>query len=285
VIAVLLMNVINLVYGLIDRHLGSYLAEGSIAALQYANSVANQPLTICATALGTAIFPYLSDRIGADDHAGASSLFDRAMRWALLGAVPAAVAVAILGSPIITVLFERGEFDAAARTVTGALLAIYGLWIVPAVLVTVIGKIFYAGFRWKPILIALVAALVFKAGLSFWLVDILDVAGLVVATTVATIVSALMMFALLPTWSTRGHWLGWLRLTIATAALFAVPCYLASFLPSLFTTLSWHVVALLSLLVGIGGGSCGLLLLGPRLGVEEISGVRASIKALLLHGR
>jgi putative peptidoglycan lipid II flippase len=285
VVAVLLLNTISLMYGLIDRHLGSFLAEGSIAALQYAGTVASQPLAICATALGTAIFPYLSDRIGADDHMGAASLFDRAMRWALLGAIPSAVAVAFLGNPIIGLLFERGEFDASARAITGGLLSVYGLWILPAVLGTVIGKIFYAGFRWKPILVAVGVALLFKAGLSYWWVRYYDVMGLVAATTAASAVSAAMMLVLLPAWSTRGHWGGWLRLAVATMLIFAIPCYLASLLPGALPMLSWRIAALLSLVTGIGGGTCGLLILGPRFGVMEMVNVRIAVEAILLHRR
>jgi hypothetical protein len=49
--------------------------------------------------------------------------------------------------------------------------------------------------------------------------------------------------------------------------------------------LSWKVGALLSMLVGIGGGSCLLLVFGPRFGVREIVSVRTALGAILLHRR
>lgn len=285
VTAVLLLNAVSLIYGLIDRHLGSFLAEGSIAALQYANTVASQPIAISAGVLGTAIFPYLSDRIGARDHAGSASLFDRAMRWALLVAIASAVVTVMHGERIIGVLFERGEFDTAARAVTGSLLSVYGVWIIPAVLGTVVSKVFYAGFRWQPIFIAICSALLVKAGLSYWWVRSYDVVGLVAATTIATVVAVILMLFYLPNWITRGHWGGWLRLTVVTALAFAVPCYLATLIPGTLSMLSWKAAALLSLLVGAGGGAGILLILGPRFGVNEILTVRSAIRAILLHRR
>lgn len=285
VAAVLLLNTISLLYGLIDRHLGSFLAEGSIAALQYANAVASQPLAICATALGTAIFPYLSDRISANDHDGSASLFDRAMRWALLGAIPSAVVMVMLGQPIIGVLFERGEFDAAARSLTGGLLSAYGVWVLPAVLGTVIGKVFYAGFRWRPIFVAIGTALLVKAGLSYWWVRAYDAVGLVAATAAASVVSIAVMLVLLPKWSVHELWIDWLRLAAVTAILFLIPCYLGSLIPDLLPMFSWKVRALLGILTGVGGGACGLLIFGPRLGVMEMVKVRIAVEAVLLHRR
>lgn len=283
VIAVILLNTIAQVYGLIDRHFGSFLAEGSIAALQYASTVASQPLAICATALGTAILPYLADCIGADDRAAAASLFDRAVRWSLLGSIPAAVALVILGGPIVTVLFERGEFNAAARSVTAPLLSAYGVWILPVVLTNIIGKVFYASLRWRPITLAFGVALVIKAGLSYWWVRSYDVMGLVAATTVATAVSTLVLFAFLPGWATRGLWTGWLRLAAATTLMFAVTCGLARMIPVVLPMLSWKASALVSVVLGIGGGTGLLLLLGPRCGIGEIVRARDAIRTVLLR--
>jgi len=285
VTAILLLNSIGIVYSLIDRHLGSFLAEGSIAAMQYANTVASQPIAVCATALGTAILPYLADRINANDRTGVASLVNRTVRWALIGAIPPAVAASLLGNAIITVLFERGEFDAAARTLTGSLLTVYGAWIIPAVLGAVIAKIFYADFRWRPITLAMIAALVVKTGLSFWWVRSFDVVGLVAATAVATALSTVLLFTCLPAWSLRGLWPGWLRLAAVTASAFAIPCFLASLIPHVLPMLSWRSSAVVSVLAGVGGGSALLLVFGPRFGMIEMAQIRTAGGAVLLRRR
>ncbi len=283
VLAVVFLNTMGQLYGLIDRHFGSFLAEGSIAALQYASIVASQPLAICATALGTAVLPYLADCINANDRSGAASLFDRAVRWALLGSIPAVVALTILGGPIVTILFERGRFDAAARAVTAPLLQVYGIWILPVVLLNIIGKVFYASFNWRPIMLAVGTAIIIKAGLSYWWVRDYDVMGLVAATTVATGISALVLFAFLPVWATRGLWTGWLRLAAVTALIFAVPCGLARMVPEVLPALSWKASALVSVVAGIGGGTGLLLALGPRSGIGEIVRIRDAIRTVLLR--
>lgn len=112
--------------------LASFLAEGSVSALYFAERLIGFPLGIIGASMGLAALSDLSaiapeDRSAAD-YAEKKDLFTKRLikagRITLFFALPAAVGTACLAEPLTAVIFGRGEFAASdvART-SNALLA------------------------------------------------------------------------------------------------------------------------------------------------------------------
>jgi len=120
---------IGQVYLIIDRILASGLPEGSISALNYASKLILLPQGVIVMALGTAIFPTLSNKAASGDGAGFSHTLLRAVKTVLLVALPAGVGLAVLREPVVKLLFMRGAFDQqdAAMTVFALLCFSFGL--------------------------------------------------------------------------------------------------------------------------------------------------------------
>ena len=95
---------------MLDVVWASLLPAGSIAALYYADRVAQLPLGVIGIAIGTALLPLLARqlRAGADEAAMANQ--NRAIEFGLLFSLPATAALWILAEPMIRVLFEHGKF-------------------------------------------------------------------------------------------------------------------------------------------------------------------------------
>ncbi|MBF0562085.1 MAG: murein biosynthesis integral membrane protein MurJ [Alphaproteobacteria bacterium] len=127
---------------LIDTMLASLLAPGAVSYLYYADRVNQLPLGVIGIAVGTALLPLLSRRLHAGDADGAMASQNRALEFALLLTVPAAIALAICAQPIVSVLFERGAFGPAETHATAAALAAFSLGL-PAF---VMAKVFTPGF-------------------------------------------------------------------------------------------------------------------------------------------
>ncbi|MBD3299113.1 MAG: hypothetical protein GF341_10695, partial [candidate division Zixibacteria bacterium] len=200
VAVVVLLTVIASFNGLIDRHLGSYLEAGSLAALQYANLIATQPVAVCGITIATAIFPYLTQKLAAGDHDGTMSVLDRAVRWAMLGGIPSAVMVIVFAPEILRILLERGEFDMQSRAMTGSALAVYGFWMIPAVVSAVVAKVHYSARGVRELVWATVVGLVIKVGASFWWVEPFGIAGLA-GSSAATLTAYLIILTVaLPGW-------------------------------------------------------------------------------------
>ncbi len=276
---VVLLGSAGLFYPLIDRYFASFLAEGSIAAIQYANTIATQPLALFGIALGTAVFPYLAQRAAAGDTTEIRLILNKAIRWVLVLSIPFAVWCIIFGEEVVSLLYERGAFDVSSREATGLLLIPYGAWLVPAVLVAVLMKLHYASLRWRAILVATLLGLAVKVVGSFWLVGPWEAQGLVVATAGSRYIIALILLLSIPREYTAGNGAQWLRLGILVAGFSVAGSLCALLVSGVLAITDWTVLAIvrlgLALLI-----TAGLLAgLGPRAGIEEVTRIHQWVAA------
>jgi putative peptidoglycan lipid II flippase len=190
---------INLV---IDIVLASLLPEGSISYLFYADRLNQLPLGVVGVAVGTALLPLLSRRIAAGDESGAAHALNRATEFSLLLALPAAMALAVIAEPLISVLFERGAFDAQASRATSYALMAYAVGLPAYVLVKVLTPGFFARLDTKtPVRIALIALAV-NLVLNVALMIPFKHAGLALATAISAWVNVWLLYSTL---RRRGH--------------------------------------------------------------------------------
>jgi len=126
----------------IDVVLASMLPQGSVSWLYYADRVNQLPLGVVGVAVGVALLPMLSRHLSAGEDAAAAHTQNRAIEFALLLTVPAAAALLTVPGTIVTVLFERGAFDAADAVATTGALAAFAIGLPAYVLI----KAFTPGF-------------------------------------------------------------------------------------------------------------------------------------------
>lgn len=145
---------------LVDTIIASTLPVGAVSYLYYADRLNQLPLGLIGTAVGTALLPKLAQKIAAGQKYEANYLFSRALEWTFILTLPAAAALMMIALPIITVLFERGEFNASAASATAAALRAYAFGLPAFVGVKVLSTALYAQENTKtPVKITLVCAL------------------------------------------------------------------------------------------------------------------------------
>jgi putative peptidoglycan lipid II flippase len=180
---------------MVDVIIASFLPQGSIAFLYYADRVNQLPLGVIGTAVGTALLPALSRQVRAGEGRAAAATQNRAIELALLLTVPAAVGLAVAAWPIVHVLFGRGAFGADDVTATAAALAVYALGLPAYVLVKVFAPGFFArGDTASPVKVAIVCV-VLNIALCLALIGPLAHVGIAVATVIAGWVNALALGA------------------------------------------------------------------------------------------
>lgn len=110
--------------------LASMLPSGSVTYLFYADRIMELPLGIFAIAIGTAALPSFSKYVAEGKMDELKKNISFSLRIMLFLTIPAMIALMYLNIPIISVLFQRGSFDARAATLTGQALFCYalGLW-------------------------------------------------------------------------------------------------------------------------------------------------------------
>ena len=111
---------------LVGRQVASYF-EGAYAWLYYADRLYQLPLGVVGIAIGVVLLPNLSRALASKDEAQGRDSYNRAIEFAMILTLPAAVALAVVPLPLISVLFERGAFLSSDSQATALALAIYGL--------------------------------------------------------------------------------------------------------------------------------------------------------------
>ncbi len=129
---------------LIDTVIASLLPAGSISYLFFADRVNQLPLGVVGVAVGTALLPLLSRQLRAGKNGEAMDSQNRAIEFALVLTLPAAVALMVLAEPVIVTLFQRGEFGSSQAAATATALAVYATGLPAYVLVKTLAPGFFA---------------------------------------------------------------------------------------------------------------------------------------------
>jgi putative peptidoglycan lipid II flippase len=177
----------------VDTICASLLREGSVTAMYYANRLMQLPLALFGTAIATVALPMMSRSAAAGNIEELKDTLSLALRMILFTIVPASLGLIILGSPIISLLFERGRFTAQATQATSWALLFYSTGIVAYAGVKVIASAFYSMQDTRtPVRIASIA-MVANIVLNLILMRILDVGGLAFATAIASFINLSML--------------------------------------------------------------------------------------------
>jgi putative peptidoglycan lipid II flippase len=187
---------------LISTALASLLPSGSVSYLYYADRLNQLPLGVVGIAVGTAILPSLSRQVRLGDLPSAAATQNRGIELALLLTLPAATALAVLATPILSVLFERGAFGPTDTAATAAALAAYAAGLPAFVLIKVLAPAFFARQDTAAPVKVAVAAMAVNLFLTLVLMRLLAHVGIALATTMAGWLNAVALLGLLVR---RGH--------------------------------------------------------------------------------
>ncbi|HEY4715528.1 MAG TPA: murein biosynthesis integral membrane protein MurJ [bacterium] len=177
--------------------LASFLPEGSVAFLWYANRFFELPLGVFAVSIATVSLPRLSLLASEGRMDEWKNTINYALGFTFFITFPAMVGLIILGEPIIRVLFEVGQFTRSDTRNTAIALFYYtlGLWSVGG------SRVFVQAFysikdTMTPVKVAFIAFVV-NIIASIVLMKSMEHAGLALATTIASIVNFLPLVILL----------------------------------------------------------------------------------------
>ncbi|RQP25986.1 murein biosynthesis integral membrane protein MurJ [Piscinibacter terrae] len=209
---------------LINTQIASHLGAGAVSLLTYADRLMEFPSALLGVALGVVLTPQLSAAHARKDDAAYSDLIEWGLRQLLLLALPCAVALLVFAEPLVSTLFQRGEFRAAQ--VHGAALAVsgYGVGLIGIVSIRILAPGFFARQDTRtPVRVGiavLVLTQLFNLGFVYGLG--LGVAGLALSTGLGGVVNAGMLLFFL--WR-RGAYrpaAGWLLYVLRLCAGCAV---------------------------------------------------------------
>src|SRR5215470_12845334 len=144
----------NFASAIIDPATGT-VANGPVSWLSYAFRFMQFPIGVFGVAIATASLPPLSRSSAQTDYIEFRRTLAHSLALVFLLCIPSAVGLAVLGRPIVALIFEHGRFTALDTAQTGDALAAYSVGLAGYAAVKVLSPAFYAlGDARTPMLIS-----------------------------------------------------------------------------------------------------------------------------------
>ena len=179
---------------LLNTQIASHLGDGAVSWISYADRLMEFPSALLGVALGTVLLPSLVKHHADENPAEYSKLLDWGLRITLMLTLPAALALAILATPLIATIFQHGAFNANDVTQTRSALIAYSLGLTGIILIKILAPGFYARQNIKtPVKIAIVT-LVATQLFNLLFVPLFKHAGLTLATGLGACVNAGLLY-------------------------------------------------------------------------------------------
>lgn len=182
---------------LVDRTIASSLAVGGISALNYASRLDGFIQGLFVTSLTTVLYPTIAKMAAEKDMKGLKASISEAITIVGLLVIPATIGAMLFSEQVVRLLFGRGAFTAEAIAMTSNALLFYSLGMIASGLRDILARAFYAFQDTKTPMINGTIAVVINIALNIILSRYLGIGGLALATSIAGMVSALLMFVTL----------------------------------------------------------------------------------------
>ena len=216
---------------IINTILASFLVDGSVSWLYYADRLMEFPTGLLGVALGTVLLPNLSKCHATNDHAEYQQLLDWGLRLVCLLSLPAAVGLAVAGTPLIATLFLYGQFQPDDLLMTQTALLGYAIGLPALISVKVLAPAFYAKQNIKtPVKIAIVSLIATQC-FNLLLISSLQHVALAVSISLAAIINAGILLRLLikhKIYIPQPGWPGFLLKLLLAATLMGLTAWLLS---------------------------------------------------------
>jgi putative peptidoglycan lipid II flippase len=182
---------------LVTTNLASRLGAGSVSALEWGWDAMQLPETIIGTAFGLVAFPTLAELAARGDRDGLRATLTESLRTVLTVAVPAAVALIVLGRPLLALLYQRGAFDAQATEAVYVALFFYTLGLAAHSCLELAARTFFAQQDTITPLLLAVASAALNIGLAVILMEPMGYGGLALANSLAVTMEVLALLIVL----------------------------------------------------------------------------------------
>lgn len=185
----------------VDRFFASLLpvtpGVNAVAALDYAFEVVQAPIGILAISVATVLFPGMSQVAAAGDRASLRQTTSLGLRSLLFLVVPTSAVLIVFATPLVALVFQRGEFGPAATSIVAACLAAYAVGLVPMAAYYVTTRTYYALQDMRTPVAIGAAMVALNAVLDYILMQVLGVAGIALATAIVTFVNVALLISVL----------------------------------------------------------------------------------------
>ncbi len=184
----------------VNTWLASQMVSGSVTGLYYGFSLMLMAQAVIAQSAAIAVMPTFSSQHALGQKDEMRSSLAATLRSVILLALPASAGLILLRRPLISLLYQRGEFDARAVEIVAWALLWYAAGMVGHAIMEILTRAFYAQHDTKtPVIIGTVAMalnIVFSVAFIklFEFIGWMPHGGLALANSLATALEAIVLF-------------------------------------------------------------------------------------------
>lgn len=179
-------------------HLIKYpLWEGAVSQLYYSQRLYQFPLGVLGISLATAIFPVMSAEAARKDFGALKKSISKGIRAAIFVAIPATAGLILVARPLVSVIFQHGEFSAEDSAKTSIILLFYAIGLCGYFCQQVLTRSFYAVQDSATPMKSAIAAVLVNIILNLTLIWFMGTAGLALSTAICSYLQVLFLAVML----------------------------------------------------------------------------------------
>ena len=190
IFVVLIIEALGQFYTFSDRIYVTYLPQGYITGLYYANIVKELPFTVLGITLGGILLPKIVRVYQNNDYIILDGLMRKILLYVFLLASFIALFLILGNNYIISLLFERGAFSSNDTSLSSHLLSLFAIGLPFMFIQFIIIKLYYTLKLERYIFYFSILSVLLKCFLSFCFVQVGYYEGLALSTSIAYMFSA-----------------------------------------------------------------------------------------------
>jgi putative peptidoglycan lipid II flippase len=181
----------------VNTQLATGLGTGAVSWLNYAFRLMYLPIGLFGVSIATAVLPAAARHAALDDVRAVRETVSRGLGLMMTLNIPAALGLAVLATPIVRLLFERGQFLASDTDATAAALRFYAVGLVGYSTARIASPVFYTIGKTRVPMAASCVSMLCNLVASITLARVLGFRGLALGTSLGALANAVVLLAFL----------------------------------------------------------------------------------------
>ncbi len=161
---------------------GDPLTYGAPSYLYYAQRLYQFPLGVLGISLATAIFPVMSSDAARKDFNALTNTISQGVKTAMFVAVPATAGIFLIAKPLVSAIFEHGQFTSADTPVVAYTLSFYAVGLSGYFWQLITARAYYSLQDSKTPMFSAIVAVCVNVVLNLTLIWFMGTAGLALST-------------------------------------------------------------------------------------------------------
>lgn len=181
----------------LDIMIASYLKVGGISYLNYADRLAQLPLSVIGAAMSTVLLPTLSRQLGRGDRLGAERTQSAALQMAMTLTMAPTIGLIALAVFLVRYLYAHGAFTDSSVLPTAYTLQALATGLPAYILLKLFSTTFFANGNTKTPMMVGIFGVCLNVMLNLILIQRFEYVGLALSTSVSAWVQTIVLAALL----------------------------------------------------------------------------------------